>query len=131
MMRLTQASTTKPGRKQRWKRIVPFYLMVLPGFLYLLINNYIPMFGALLAGLMYKWKPKSLMACLGELVGTGLIGSIAVYPIAKFVMGKDVAAFAYVVPFSLAAVVGAVCAMAVILLLERTGAMKKLRDTAE
>jgi energy coupling factor transporter S component ThiW len=89
------------------------------------------MFGALLAGLMYKWKPKSLMACLGELVGTGLIGSIAVYPIAKFVMGKDVAAFAYVVPFSLAAVVGAVCAMAVILLLERTGAMKKLRDTAE
>jgi len=49
MMRLTQASTTKPGRKQRWKRIVPFYLMVLPGFLYLLINNYIPMFGALLA----------------------------------------------------------------------------------
>lgn len=85
------------------------------------------MFGALAAGLLYKWKPKSLMACLGELVGTGLIGSIAVYPIAKFVMGRDVAALAYVVPFSLAAVVGSVCAMVVIVLLERTGAMKKLR----
>ena len=88
------------------------------------------MFGALLAGLLYKAKPKSLMACLGELIGTGLIGSVAVYPIAKFVMGKDVAAFAYVVPFSMAALVGSVCAMIVILLLERTGAMKKLRSSA-
>ena len=88
------------------------------------------MFGALLAGLLYKVKPKSLMACLGELIGTGLIGSVAVYPIAKFVMGKDVAAFAYVVPFSMAALVGSVCAMIVILLLERTGAMKKLRSSA-
>lgn len=86
------------------------------------------MFGALLAGLLYKWKPKSLMACLGELIGTGLVGSIAVYPIAKFVMGKDVAAYAYVVPFSLAAVIGSVFAMVIIILLERTGAMGRLRS---
>ncbi len=89
------------------------------------------MFGALLAGILYKAKPKTLMACLGELAGTGLIGSAAVFPIAKFVMGKDVAAFAYVVPFSLAAAVGAVFAIIVIVLLGRTGAMEKLRATPE
>lgn len=85
-------------------------------------------FGALLAGLLYKATPKTIMACLGEIIGTGLIGSTAVYPIAKFIMVKDVAAFAYVVPFMTAAVVGSVFAMLVILLLERTGAMKRLRS---
>ena len=39
-----------PGkRKIRWKRILPFYLMALPGFIYLVINNYIPMFGIVMA----------------------------------------------------------------------------------
>ena len=87
------------------------------------------LFGALLAGLLYKAKPKTLMACLGEVIGTGLIGSAAVYPIAKFVMGKDVAAFAYVVPFLTAAVVGSAFAILLIVLLQRTGALRKLRAT--
>ena len=85
-------------------------------------------FGALLAGLLYKATPKTIMACLGEIIGTGLLGSTAVYPIAKFIMGKDVAAFAYAVPFMAAAVVGSVFAMLVILLLERTGAMRRMRS---
>ena len=36
-------------KKISWKRIWPFYLMALPGFLYMLINNYIPMFGISIA----------------------------------------------------------------------------------
>ena len=36
-------------KKVRWGRIWPFYLMVLPGFLYLLVNNYFPMFGIVIA----------------------------------------------------------------------------------
>lgn len=87
------------------------------------------LFGALLAGLLYKAKPKTLMACLGEVIGTGLIGSVAVYPIAKFVMGKDVAAFAYVVPFLTATIVGSAFAILLIVLLQRTGALGKLRTT--
>lgn len=87
------------------------------------------LFGALLAGLLYKAKPKTLMACLGEVIGTGLIGSVAVFPIAKFVMGKDVAAFAYVVPFLTATIVGSVFAILLIVLLQRTGALGKLRTT--
>ena len=38
----------KTGRKN-WKRIIPFYIMMLPGLAYLIINNYIPMFGITIA----------------------------------------------------------------------------------
>lgn len=49
-MKMKKAGKLEPvKRKVRWKQILPFYIMVLPGFLYLLINNYIPMFGITIA----------------------------------------------------------------------------------
>jgi putative aldouronate transport system permease protein len=36
-------------KKINWSHIIPFYIMVLPGFIYILINNYIPMYGILIA----------------------------------------------------------------------------------
>lgn len=42
-------SKKRAKKKISWKRIWPFYLMALPGFLYMLINNYIPMFGISIA----------------------------------------------------------------------------------
>lgn len=36
-------------KKISLKRVWPFYVMALPGFLYLIINNYIPMFGIMIA----------------------------------------------------------------------------------
>ncbi|MBS5326436.1 MAG: sugar ABC transporter permease [Lachnospiraceae bacterium] len=39
----------KTKKKINWKRAIPFYIMVAPGVLYLLINNYIPMFGVIIA----------------------------------------------------------------------------------
>lgn len=50
MVSTEKVKRVKPGmNKMRLKRILPFYIMVLPGFLYLLINNYIPMFGITIA----------------------------------------------------------------------------------
>ena len=44
---------TKPQKRKltlrRMKRYVPFYLMILPGLIYLVINNYMPMAGLALA----------------------------------------------------------------------------------
>lgn len=37
------------GKKIHWKRILPFYLMALPGVAYMVINNYLPMFGIVIA----------------------------------------------------------------------------------
>lgn len=42
-------SAAKVKKKINWRHAVPIYIMVLPGILYLIINNYIPMFGVIIA----------------------------------------------------------------------------------
>lgn len=37
------------GRRWRWRRYLPIYLMALPGIIYLFINNYMPMAGLTIA----------------------------------------------------------------------------------
>ena len=36
-------------KKTRWKKYIPFYIMALPGIVYMICNNYMPMFGIILA----------------------------------------------------------------------------------
>lgn len=36
-------------RKYNWKSYIPYYVMVLPGLVYLFFNNYMPMFGVIIA----------------------------------------------------------------------------------
>ena len=43
------ASQKKEKRREQIKNDFPLYLMMLPGFLYLIANNYLPMFGILIA----------------------------------------------------------------------------------
>ena len=45
----------------RFKRSIPLYLMVLPGLVYLIINNYIPMFGIIIAFKNVNWR-KGILA---------------------------------------------------------------------
>ncbi len=45
----TDKSKAAARRKAKFLKWVPVYLMMLPGALYLLINNYIPMFGLMIA----------------------------------------------------------------------------------
>lgn len=39
----------KKKRKIRWRRYLPMYALALPGLIYLLCNNYLPMFGIIIA----------------------------------------------------------------------------------
>ena len=39
----------KVKKKVKWKRFIPVYLLALPGFIYLFCNNYLPMFGIVIA----------------------------------------------------------------------------------
>lgn len=41
--------TKKKGKHIRWGRVITAYIMLLPGLLYLLINNYLPMYGITIA----------------------------------------------------------------------------------
>ncbi|WP_243278168.1 energy coupling factor transporter S component ThiW [Clostridium yunnanense] len=72
------------------------------------------MVGAFLAGIVYKKFKNIYLTALGEFIGTGIIGALIAYPMATMVLGKKVAAFAYVFPFSLSCAGGAI--LAVILL---------------
>ncbi|RKN84947.1 ABC transporter permease [Paenibacillus ginsengarvi] len=51
----------RPKRKMNHKRFIPMYLMMLPGLLYLLINNYIPMGGIIIAFKHVNWN-KGILA---------------------------------------------------------------------
>ena len=72
------------------------------------------MVGVLLAGLLYKKFKKVELAVIGEVVGTGIIGALLAYPLAAFVLGREVALFVYIIPFSLSSIVGSVIAYIVL-----------------
>lgn len=68
------------------------------------------MIGAFLAGVLYKRFKKIELALLGEVIGTGIIGAIVAYPFAKILLGKEVAVFAYIIPFSISCIGGVIIA---------------------
>ncbi len=85
------------------------------------------MIGALCCGLVYKkWKILSL-TCLAEAVGTGILGGIAAYPVALFLMGAAPAGlFVYVIPFLISTVGGSILAFILISVLQKSGVMSQL-----
>ncbi|MBA5851274.1 energy coupling factor transporter S component ThiW [Clostridium sp. cel8] len=83
------------------------------------------MIGAFLAGIMFKKTRSKLYAVVGEIFGTGILGGIVAYPIAKFIMGKEVAVFFFVIPFLISTVGGSIIAYAVLTVFEKTKILSK------
>ncbi|MEG0013248.1 MAG: energy coupling factor transporter S component ThiW [Cellulosilyticaceae bacterium] len=78
------------------------------------------MLGALCCGLLFKRFHKLPIAYLGELIGTGVLGGLAAFPVATLLLGKEAALFAYVLPFMLSSLVGATISILVLNVLTRT-----------
>ena len=79
------------------------------------------MIGALLAGYVAtKTNGKLIPTCLAELFGTGVLGALAAWPVAAFVLGRDVAIFAFVIPFLVSSSGGAMIAFGILTALQRT-----------
>ncbi|GKS81659.1 energy coupling factor transporter S component ThiW [Ligilactobacillus pabuli] len=78
-------------------------------------------FGALLAGLSYRWGHKVWYAMLGEIIGTGIIGSLLSYPVMAWFTGSsnDLYLFFYTPRFFGAAVIGSVVAYLILLKLAK------------
>lgn len=68
------------------------------------------MVGVFFAGILYKKFKEIEFAVIGEVIGTGIIGAMLAYPLAAFVLGKEVALFVYIVPFSISAILGSIMA---------------------
>ena len=83
--------------------------------------------GALLCGLLYKACPKLTVAYIGEVFGTGILGAMASYPLAAWLMNnKDAALFTFVPSFMLSTAVGAFISVLVLSSLKRTNILNQL-----
>lgn len=78
------------------------------------------MVGAFLAGILYYKTRKLSLAFLGEVFGTGVIGALLAYPVAKFILGKEMAFFGLIIPFSVSTLGGSIIAIIIILSLKKT-----------
>ncbi len=78
------------------------------------------MIGAFLAGFLYKKTGSKLSAASGEIFGTGLLGSIAAWPIANLILKNNFSAFFFLVPFLINTVVGSILALIILKALDFT-----------
>ncbi|WP_346355663.1 energy coupling factor transporter S component ThiW [Azotosporobacter soli] len=68
------------------------------------------MIGAACAGFLYQKTGRIWGAILGEIIGTGLIGGLLAFPIAKFLLGSQVGAFFFIIPFLISTTGGSLLA---------------------
>jgi energy coupling factor transporter S component ThiW len=68
------------------------------------------MIGALLAGLIYQKTKNQLYTVFGEVIGTGILGGLVAYPVAKYLIGQDAALFFFVIPFLISTLGGSIIA---------------------
>jgi len=87
-------------------------------------------FGALFAGLFYKIsREKLIFASIGEIIGTGIIGSLLSYPVMRFIMGRgDLWLFFYTPSFTIASTIGAIAAYLLLKVLAKSGMLKRIQN---
>ena len=90
------------------------------------------MCGALLCGLVY-WRTKNLPATLtAEVLGTGVLGGLAAYPVAKELMGLTPETYTvYIIPFLISTAAGSILAGILVYALQKNGALKSMQSALE
>lgn len=86
-------------------------------------------FGAFLSGVFYRAsKGKLICAVLGEVIGTGIIGSILSYPIMAFLVHKSGLTWFFYTPlFITGTLIGGTIAFVFLAALRRTGMLTKIQ----
>lgn len=86
------------------------------------------MVGAFCCGLVYRYTKKLNLTCLAEAFGTGILGGILAYPVAKLLMNVSPAGlFVYVVPFLVSTVAGSILAFVLISALQKSGILNEMK----
>lgn len=82
------------------------------------------MVGALCCGIVFKKLKNLELTCLAEALGTGILGGLAAFPVAKYLMGiQDAGVFVYIIPFLVSTVAGSLIAYVVLKRLYKTGVL--------
>ena len=87
-------------------------------------------FGAFLSGVLYRAsKGKIIFAVLGEIIGTGVIGAIASYPVMSYFWGKEGLTWLFYVPsFTCGTLIGGSIAYIFLKKLSSTGVLAKFQN---
>lgn len=86
-------------------------------------------FGPILGGLLYRKTHNLWLTVVGEVIGTGILGALAAYPLMTWFYGLEGVNWYYYVPFYIpSAIVGALMGAAVILTLKHSGFLKRLME---
>lgn len=87
-------------------------------------------FGAFLSGVFYRLSNgKIIAAVIGEIIGTGFIGSIISYPVMTLIWGKsDLTWFFYVPSFVLATLIGGTIAFLFLKALSKNGMLYTIQS---
>ena len=89
-------------------------------------------FGPILGGLLYRKFNSFWAVFVGEVIGTGVVSAIVVYPLMKLFYGLDVQHWYYYIPFyTPSAVMGAAMGVATLLILKRSGVLHHMKDMLE
>jgi energy coupling factor transporter S component ThiW len=84
------------------------------------------MCGALLCGLLYRYKNKFIFAFIGEVIGTGILGALAAYPLAVSFLSSGAAFYGFILPFSFSSLAGALLSIPLLLALKKSGVLHKV-----
>ncbi|RIN15355.1 energy coupling factor transporter S component ThiW [Mammaliicoccus vitulinus] len=86
------------------------------------------MIGVLLASLLYKYSRKLYMASIGEVIGTGIIGSLVCLPIAWLLGLGEMAFWPLFISFFTSSLIGAIVSYMILTAFEKRGILKKLKN---
>ena len=84
-------------------------------------------FGPILGGFLWRKTKNIYLVCVGEIIGTGLLGAMASYPLMKWFYGLDAQSPFYYIPvYTPSAVVGGLMGVGVLLILKRSKVLDRL-----
>lgn len=90
------------------------------------------MTGAFCCALLFKYTKKVPLALAGEVMGTGILGGMLCYPMAKLLLGNTEAAlFTYVLPFLVSTLGGSLLAALLLGILYKSNTISHLQEMLE
>lgn len=84
------------------------------------------MIGAFLAGILYKKFGRKILAVVGEVVGTGIIGSLFSVPYANLLMGSSLGAFVFLPSFLVSSVSGAIIGYIIVIRVKQASRLQNI-----
>ena len=89
-------------------------------------------FGPIIGGILYRKTKNIYLLAVGEIVGTGIVGAVAVYPLMRLFYDLEAVEWYYYVPFYIpSAVVGAIMGVAVLLTLKKNKLFERFKSMLE